>query len=112
MKKIDDDSQWFAWNEQSGCWVLAHLEFSKLFRCDDSIGARGHPSFKLLESGVENDSDVSSGGLEADDSLLFYRTPNADKISVALCLVGEARQSTFQEFNGLPPVSSKVAGLQ
>ena len=42
---------------------------------------------------------------------LFYHASVADKISVALCLVGEARQSTFQHFNGLPPVSAKVAGL-
>ena len=68
-------------------------------------------SFNMPELGAENDSENSSGDFEADGGTLFLRTPDAHDSSVALCLVGEARQSTFQHFNGLPPVSAKVAGL-
>jgi hypothetical protein len=107
-KKLNSNLQWFSWNEQSGCWVPAFFEFSKLFKCEDSIGAGTHHSFKLHESGAEIDGPSMNGALDANRGSLFYHAPVADKISVALCLVGEARQSTFQQFNGMPPVSTFV----
>lgn len=100
--------QWFSWIEQSGCWVPAHSEFSKLFKCEDSIGAGTHHSFKLPESGAEIDGPSINGAHDMKLGSLFYHAPVADKISVALCLVGEARESTFQQFNGMPPVLDDI----
>lgn len=100
--------QWFSWNEQSECWVPAHSEFSKLFKCEDSIGAGTHHSFKFAESGPVIDGPSINGAHDMNRGSLFYHAPVADKISVALCLVGEARESTFQQFNGMPPVSTFV----
>lgn len=94
--------QWFSWDAQIGCWKSAHIEFSKLFKCDGAIGAGSHGGFKLPQS------STVIGDTDSDDAIrdkLFYNVPYAEQPSVALCLVGEARQSTFHPFDGRPPVS-------
>ena len=42
---------------------------------------------------------------------LFHRVPDSTKISVALCIVGEARLSTFQRLGEHPPVSTAADAL-
>ena len=77
---------------------------SSSFRIQQVIQMRkfDRSCFKLPESGAEIDGPSINGALDANRGSLFYRAPVADKISVALCLVGEARESTFQQFNGMP----------
>ncbi len=102
-------TQWFSWNDKSECWVAAQLEYSKLFKCDDSSPISERTSF---ETPTAPDNNVLPGSVRpADPDPLFYRVPDSSEISVALCIVGEARLSTFQRFGEHPPVSTAADAL-
>jgi hypothetical protein len=79
---------------------------SSSFRIQQVIQMRkfDRSCFKLPELGAEIDGPSINGAHDMNRGSLFYHAPVADKIkiSVALCLVGEARESTFQQFNGMP----------
>ena len=221
-----DAAQGLSWNEQCECWIPAVFEFSKLFKCDDEVGAgmrrrqptprptssssisisiispqqgatlqgdsvtvrlalvaaaehahtnaitvdfvfngltvaQGihHPSNDfsfvlkdlkpgphvaearaILQGGIiarqsltfsiallaSNASESSSGSYalpqpgrgstrdaaNAEGGALYYTAADADDgVSVALCLVGEARRSTFEAIDGKRPVSGGAAKL-
>jgi len=68
-------------------------------------------SHALPQPGAGGVGGNARGSAGADDDALYYAVPDADEVSVALCIVGEARGSTFEELDGRLPVSDGVAGL-
>ena len=98
--------QLFAWNDHTACWHPALLQFSKMFKCENTAGVKVAAPLAAADR-VDSNSDRSDAhpiNLEN----LFLREPDGEE-GIALCLVGEARTNTFRALDGRPAVSGAAA---